>query len=714
MAKYRITSPDGSVHEITAPDTASQADVMAVAQSAGILPAAQKSQPATAPAQQPGASKAKGGILGGLVMGARDFVDGGAQLLRRAVPDSVGNAVDSVGNALADMGLPVARSKGVAGVDNIVTKANTEYDQSRVLAGRSGFDAARATGTVAASIPLMALGGVGIGAGARAAVAKNALSGAATGALQPVTNAGDDYWSEKAGQVALGGVTGGALTAGGNAIAKYGGKAVVDYGGKALTAGKNALFNIKSTADSAAQISSQLQQLLAKKGIDFSKLTDQAKAALMVDAKKAFDLGVELPADQLARKAAILKVGATPTKGAVSREPAQWANERNMADIDSDAGRLLKGTHVQNNQALIDSTAAAQKAAGGASPNTYQAGSNIVDALGEVSAAQKQKIAGLYETARNAAGVDTPLNAPRLFDKVSGALDDAYIGDKLPASLRKALGDFADGKAPLTLGKAEQIRRAASGMYGSDPVQNKALGVLKGALDDEVALTTDAMGGDAAQAFKAARGAHSEWRGIVDKTPALQALEKGVEPDKFVQKFIVDGNKAHVESLGNVLKEHPQAWNDARSQVVSFISKKAGISSSGEGMFSGNGFQKALDQLGDDKLKVLFKPDELEALKTIATAANAITKTPAFAKSAIGSNTAEKLTNALGNLSHLPYIKDYLVKPVTTFLRDKGVNDALKGSIDLPKNALVGSSSGRVTNAISAYGAAAATQNSPR
>ena len=703
MAKYRITSPDGSVHEITAPDTASQADVMAVAQSAGILPAAQKSQPATAPAQQPGASKAKGGILGGLVMGARDFVDGGAQLLRRAVPDSVGNAVDSVGNALADMGLPVARSKGVAGVDNIVTKANTEYDQSRAMAGRSGFDGARMAGGVAASLPMVVTGGAGLGA--RAFMAKNALAGAAMGGAQPVVDAGDGYWGQKAGQVATGAAAGALIPAAVNAISKP--------VGSAIRAGKNALANISNTADNTAQISAQLQQLLAKKGIDFAKLTDQAKAALMVDAKKAFDLGAELPADQLARKAAILKVGATPTKGAVSREPGQWANERNMADIDSEAGRLLKSTHVNNNQALIDSTAAAQKATGGKSPNDYQAGQGLVDALGEVSAAQKQKIAGLYDTARNAAGVDAPLNAPRLFDKVSGALDDAYIGDKLPASLRKALGDFADGKAPLTLGKAEQIRRAASGMYGSDPVQNKALGVLKGALDDEVALTTDAMGGDAAQAFKAARGAHSEWRGIVDKTPALQALEKGVEPDKFVQKFIVDGNKAHVESLGNVLKEHPQAWNDARSQVVSFISKKAGVSSSGEGMFSGNGFQKALDQLGDDKLKVLFKPDELEALKSIADASNAITKTPAFAKSAIGSNTAEKAFNLLSRFSNVPYLKQ-LIDPVRAMAKDRAIKESLTGSIELPKNALVGSSAKPVKNALSVYGTAAVAPSAAR
>jgi hypothetical protein len=34
-----------------------------------------------------------------------------------------------------------------------------------------------------------------------------------------------------------------------------------------------------------------------------------------------------------------------------------------------------------------------------------------------------------------------------------------------------------------------------------------------------------------------------EWMQIVERTPALQAVRDGVEPDKFVQQFIVGGGE---------------------------------------------------------------------------------------------------------------------------------------------------------------------------
>ena len=110
MPKYRITSPDGRTLEINAPDGATQDQALEYAKSQWLKgPSAEPK--AEGPATSP--SKLKGSALGGVFMGLRDAVDGGAQLLRRAVPSGVGAAIDDFGNSLADMGLPVARSSGV-------------------------------------------------------------------------------------------------------------------------------------------------------------------------------------------------------------------------------------------------------------------------------------------------------------------------------------------------------------------------------------------------------------------------------------------------------------------------------------------------------------------------------------------------------------------------------------------------------------------------
>lgn len=145
-----------------------------------------------------------GGIMAGIGQGLRDPIDAGAQMLRRAVPDSVGKAIDQFGNWLSDAGLPVARSSGVEGVDQIVNQTNADYEAARAAAGREGIDWARIGGNVAATLPLMATpmgatttaGRMGVGA----------AQGAAIGALNPVVGqeAQQDYASSLGKNIALG------------------------------------------------------------------------------------------------------------------------------------------------------------------------------------------------------------------------------------------------------------------------------------------------------------------------------------------------------------------------------------------------------------------------------------------------------------------------------------------------------------------------------
>lgn len=150
-----------------------------------------------------------GGIMAGIGQGLRDPIDAGAQMLRRAVPDSVGEAIDQFGNWLSDAGLPVARSSGVEGVDQIVNQVNADYEAARAAAGRDGTDWARIGGNVAATLPLMTTPmGVTTTAGR---VGVGAVQGAVIGALTPVVGqeAQQDYGTSLGKNVALGAGVGG-------------------------------------------------------------------------------------------------------------------------------------------------------------------------------------------------------------------------------------------------------------------------------------------------------------------------------------------------------------------------------------------------------------------------------------------------------------------------------------------------------------------------
>lgn len=154
---------------------------------------------------------ADGGVMDGVLQGIRDPIDAGAQMLRRAVPDGVGQAIDRFGNALADMGLPVARSEGVQGVDRMVNDVNRRYESGRAAAGRDGMDWARLGGNLIGTAPMIAATPSMAGAGLTARVGAGAAQGAGFGFLNPVVGekAQQDFGSEKIKQGALGGALGG-------------------------------------------------------------------------------------------------------------------------------------------------------------------------------------------------------------------------------------------------------------------------------------------------------------------------------------------------------------------------------------------------------------------------------------------------------------------------------------------------------------------------
>ena len=114
--------------------------------------------------------------------------------------------------------------------------------------------------------------------------------------------------------------------------------------------------------------------------------------------------------------------------------------------------------------------------------------------------------------------------------------------------------------------------------------------------------------------------------GIVDKTPALQAVRDGIEPDKFVQQFIVGaGPKANVMDvamLKNSIKGSADAMEAVKGQITAFLKQKAlGGADDELGNFSQSGYNKALNAIGDRKLTLFFSKPEIDQMKAIGRVA---------------------------------------------------------------------------------------------
>ena len=141
------------------------------------------------------------GLWEGLKRGGRDVLEGGAQIGARmmaAGPEEGAGAFD----------VPEQRAAMPGRVDQAAQESARTYQQNPAVQQHPLIaGAGRAGGNIAATAPLAAMPGGGMGIAGR--MGMGAATGGIAAALQPVES--DDYWTTKGKQIALGGAIGAAI-----------------------------------------------------------------------------------------------------------------------------------------------------------------------------------------------------------------------------------------------------------------------------------------------------------------------------------------------------------------------------------------------------------------------------------------------------------------------------------------------------------------------
>lgn len=377
-----------------------------------------------------------------------------------------------------------------------------------------------------------------------------------------------------------------------------------------------------------AQINVIINNQLKDSGLNMQMLPQHVQSSIRQDVADALNIGSELNGDALRRLIDYRLIGATPRTGNLTLDPVLLTQQKNLAKMGANSkdpsAQLLARAENENNGKLIEGL---NGLGANTSQDSYGAGQQIIGRLGAVNDAAKSVINNLYDKARNTAGRSAHLDPSAFSNSANDALDQALLGGKLPGDVRNLLNKVATGEIPLTVDVAEQFKTRIGELQraSSDAAERMALGKVRQSLDN-----TPLMGGqgqDAIDAFNKARRVNAKWMGVVDKTPALQAVRDGVEPDKFVNKFII-GNGSNssvmdVAQLKNLVKGSPESVNAIKGQITSFLKSKALNGASDEvGNFSQSGFNKALDAIGDRKLKLFFSPEEVAQLKAIGRVAS--------------------------------------------------------------------------------------------
>lgn len=587
---------------------------------------------------------------------AQRVVDGGKELARQAgltarygleglgqaaeiVTEPVRNLVTDP--AMRAMGLPEGKPMGktMEGIADTIglPKPATETervvgDAARFMAGGAGMaGTARQVARIAAPGPLQAAAEL-MAANPGTQIASAAGAGAGAGIAR-------EAGGSEGMQVAAG-LAGG--IAAGSAVPAV--RSGLQWAGKLLPG-------------SAPQVEQQLAQTLGRAGVDWADVPEGIRQGMRAEAERALSAGQSLDADALSRLVDFQRVGATPTRGTLTLDPAQITREQNLARMginSTDAGlHGLAKVQNENNAALIT---AMNRLGAGAADDAHAVGARTISALQRGLDADKAAISDLYGLARDSAGRSFPLDGHTFTTTASKLLDDALLGGALPPSVQQHMNRIAAGEVPFTVDYAEQLKTAMGKLQRAtnDGQTRMALGLVRQALDDAPVMELGragpaagarALGGaqpyaggvelgeQALGAFSRARLANRDMMQRVERIPGLKAVYEGsAAPDDFVQKYVISRN-AKAADTGRMADElrrsDPTTLEAVRGGIASHLKAAAiGAAADETGKFSASGYNRALLALGPRKLAQFFDKEEIAQLKAVGKVAQYTTVQP--------------------------------------------------------------------------------------
>lgn len=411
------------------------------------------------------------------------------------------------------------------------------------------------------------------------------------------------------------------------------------------------------TPQQAQEINVTINNALRSSGLTLEQLPAQVAQSIRNDVAAAFRTSDQVSPDAVRRLADYRLTGLTPTAAGLTLDPAVVTRQKNLAKVGINSrdqvAQHLGQTENRNNKLLTEGL---NKLGAGAADDAYAGGYRVIGALERRNERANDVIGRLYDRARDSQGRSAALDHVTFTNRAADLLHEANVESFLTPDIRNKLNGFADGSIPLTVEIAEQFKTGIGRLQRNSTDGNVrfALGAVRQALDEAPLLNQRApaaptafrgnqvsvpgglgpanapaqnLGQDAIDAFNKARRVNRAWMQTVERTPALQAVRDGVEPDKFVQQFIVGGGKdasfSAVAQLKHSIKANPVAMQSVREQIAAHLKSRALNSAEDEvGRFSQAGYNKALNAIGDRKLRLFFSQQEIDQMKALGRVAS--------------------------------------------------------------------------------------------
>lgn len=529
-----------------------------------------------------------------------------------------------------------------------IREGNERYERGRTAGagGDAGFDFLRLGGNVAATAPAMFIPG-GQAAAMVPRVASVAAQGAASGAVQPVLDDQGDFFTQKAIQTGVGAVVAPVanegLRKGAQVVTDRVLRPAGDFIRSTVARVRGAPPNPNAVLDMDGALTRAGEAALQKLGLKAEDITEGARTKLLELSKASTKEAKSMTPEQQLRAALFREVtGEEATLGQVTREFAQQQTEGELKKLNQ-VGDPLRARLARQNRGLLDAVEGVRKGTGGQQPNEYGAGQRVAESVKNADKEAREAVSMLYKAIDQEVGGNFKIKPQELLSRLDEVSDNAE-GDAIVTSVQRRLsrlgllnknGEIKRG-ASLDAAGAEELRKFVGGLSGDTPNKRRMISMLVDSLDNDVRASA---GEDVYEiARKVAKTRFEDLR-----IPAVRAIVDGDVPaeqifDKYVRRGGIDDLKAlkgymsrktDVATKAGAVERDPhllgQGWDELRSQALGHIFEKstrqAARNELDDALFSGAMFRKAMKDLGDEKLKVLFSAEELAKLEKIAKVA---------------------------------------------------------------------------------------------
>jgi hypothetical protein len=628
--------------------------------------------------------------------GMKDPIDGAAQLLPK------GLAAVTSGFGMAPN--PVSRffDSEAERVSADIKDSEKEYTAARAATGQQGADVARFVGNVlspANAALTRVLPAPAVAAPAMTLARQGATAGAAGAAIQPVT--GDNFWGEKALQTGSGAAAGGVMAP---LLARAAESTARFIRERART----------GTIPAPEVIQNEIRASFARDDIDVGQIPRQVMDQLTRQAQEAMATGRQVDAPALLRRMDFERLGMQPLLGQITRDPTQFARERDLRGIQGVGEPIANRLNQQAGQL----TARLRRGAAGAETR-YDAGHSLISQLQQRDEAMSDNVRNAYSAFRESTGRELPVPLDAMRAGYRETLRD--FGETIPSAVRRqfeeilsppraphahgrpaappppplqilgpegqVLSDLTPQPAPRTLSieQAERLIKVINRNYNpADRAQALALDDLRGAVQRSIIGATETGEGmESAALANFARDAARQRFQTIDNTPALRAAVNDAAPDDFVERYVLRGKVRDLNRMADLVG--PEGRRTMAQQMMAYLQQKAfGSNAAGDGSSRQARFNDELQKIGRNKLLAILGPEQTDELYTVGRVMAYIQEEPAGSavnRSNTGAAVANLFSKISGRLAGTPYINDFVVKPVQSFRERGEVQNALAAAL---------------------------------